>query len=198
MEKPSISLIQDLKNQTGAGMMDCKNALVECGNDIAKATDLLRKKGIARAESKMGRDTGEGLIESYIHFGSRLGVLVEVRSETDFTSRTPEFKQLAHDIAMQIAATEPRWVSRNEVPKEEIAHEIEIYKEEAKQSGKPEKILDKIAEGKLEKFYKDNCLLEQPFLKNAEITVEDFIKENISKFRENILIKRFVRFKIED
>lgn len=198
MEKVNLELIQKLKIRTGVGLMDCKQALVESGNDIEKAVDYLRKKGIAKADSKMGRATGEGIIESYIHLGSRLGVLIELRCETDFTARTPDFKQVARDVAMQIAAADPRWISRKDVPQSEIDHEIEIYKAEAKESGKPEKIWDKIAEGKLEKFYKDTCLLEQPFVKNPEVTVEEFIKENISKLKENILLKRFTRFKIED
>lgn len=178
--------------------MDCKQALKESDNDIEKAVDYLRKKGIAKADSKAGRVTGEGVIESYIHLGSRLGVLLEVRCETDFAARTAEFKQFARDIAMQIAAADPKWISRKDVPQNEIEHEMEIYKAEAKESGKPDKVLEKIAEGKLEKFYKDSCLLEQPFVKNPEITVEEFLKENIAKLKENVLIKRFARFKIED
>lgn len=197
MEKIEVELIKELKDKTGAGIMECKQALIETNKDIEKAIDYLRKKGIAKADSKMDRIAGEGIIEPYIHPGSRLGVLVELRCETDFAAKTPEFKQLSRDVAMQVAAVDPNWVSRQEVPKEVIDHELEIYKEQAKTSGKPEKAFEKIAEGKLEKFYKEKCLLEQAFIKNPDISVEDFIKENISKFRENIYIKRFVRFKVE-
>ncbi|MCK4352826.1 elongation factor Ts [candidate division WOR-3 bacterium] len=177
--------------------MDCKRALIATNEDIEKAIDHLRKKGIAQAGERMNKSTGEGVIETYIHPGSRLGVLLELRCETDFTAKTPEFKQLAKDLSMQVAASNPLCISREEVPKEKIEHELEIYKAQAKESKKPEKVIDKIAQGKLEKFYKEVCLSEQPFIKNSEISVQDLIKEAISKLRENILIKRFSRFRIE-
>lgn len=198
MEKIEVNLIKELRSRTGAGIMDCKQALIETNKDMEKAVDYLRKKGIVKAESKMDRTAGEGIIESYIHSGSRLGVLIELRCETDFTAKTPEFRQLARDLAMQVAAIDPQWISRQEVPQKVIEHEIEIYREQAKESKKPEKAFDKITEGKLEKFYKEKCLLEQLFIKNPDITVEELIKENIAKFRENIYLKRFIRFKVED
>jgi elongation factor Ts len=178
--------------------MDCKRALITTNGDIEKAVDYLRKKGIAKASGKLQRSVGEGIIEAYIHPGARLGVLVDIRCETDFTARTEEFKRLARDIAMQVAAINPRWISREEIPKGEIEHELEIYRAEARESGKPEKVIDRIAQGKLEKFFKEVCLLEQPFIKNSEISVEELIKEYIGKLGENIVIKRFVRFRIED
>lgn len=197
-EKINLELVRELRARTSAGVMDCKRALLETKGDIEEAVDYLRKKGIAKAAKKSGRVAGEGLIETYIHPGARLGVIVEVRCETDFAARTEEFKQLAKNIAMQVAAANPAWVSRENIPKEEIEHELEIYRAEAKESGKPEKMLDRIAEGKLEKFYKEACLLEQPFIKNSEISVEDMLKEHIGKFGENMQIKRFARFRIED
>ncbi len=197
MKKVSLDLIQELKARTGVGIMDCKRALIATNEDIEKAIDHLRKKGIAQAGERMNKSTGEGVIETYIHPGSRLGVLLELRCETDFTAKTPEFKQLAKDLSMQVAASNPLCISREEVPKEKIEHELEIYKAQAKESKKPEKVIDKIAQGKLEKFYKEVCLSEQPFIKNSEISVQDLIKEAISKLRENILIKRFSRFRIE-
>lgn len=198
VKKVDLNLIKELRSRTSAGIMDCKKALLESGGDIEKAIDYLRKKGVARAAEKMGRTAGEGMIESYIHPGARLGVLVELRCETDFCAKTPEFKQLTRDIAMQVAASNPSWISRDEVPKQVVEHELEIYEAEAKEAGKPSQAIERIAQGKLEKFYKETCLLEQPFIKNSEITVEDLIKEYIGKLGENIRVKRFVRFRIED
>lgn len=199
MAEPNLlNLIKELRARTQAGVMACKEALLAENMDIEKAVDYLRKKGVAEASEKMGRVAGEGIIESYIHPGARLGVLIEIRCETDFTARTPEFKQLARDLAMQVAASNPSWIARSDVPKEEIEHELEIYRTQAKESGKPDKVIDRIAQGKLEKFYKEKCLLEQPFIKNSEISVEELIKEYIAKLRENIYIKRFARFRIED
>lgn len=198
MEKVDLNLIKELRARTSAGVMDCKKALLETGSDIEKAIDYLRKKGIARAVEKMGRTAGEGIIEAYIHPGARLGVLVEVRCETDFCAKTPEFKQLTKDIAMQIAAANPKWIVRDEVPKNEIEHELEIYKAEAIETGKPDKAIKQIAQGKLEKFFKETCLLEQPFIKKSEISVEELIKEHIGKLGENIQVKRFIRYRIED
>ena len=196
MKEIDINSIKELRVRTGAGVMNCKRALLTA-NNIEEAIDYLRKKGIAKADEKLGRTAGEGTIEAYIHPGSRLGVIIELRCETDFTARTPEFKQIAKDLAMQIAAINPRWVSREEIPKEEIEHELEIYSTQAKESGKPDKVIERIAQGKLEKFYKEVCLLEQPFIKNSEISIDELIKEYIGKLRENIYIKRFTRFRID-
>lgn len=196
--KNEIELIKELRARTSAGVMECKRALQATNSNIEEAIDYLRKKGIAKATEKIGRTAGEGMIEAYIHPGARLGVIVELRCETDFCAKTPEFKQLTKDIAMQVAAVNPRWVVREEVPKQEIEHEIEIYKAEAKETGKPDKVVDRIAEGKLDKFYKDTCLYEQTFIKNSEMTIEELVKEYISKLNENIRVKRFTRFRIED
>ena len=196
MKTPGVNLVKELRARTSAGIMDCKRALLTA-NNIEEAVDYLRKKGIAKADEKTGRVAGEGIIEAYIHPGSRLGVLIELRCETDFTARTPEFKQLARDLAMQVAAANPGWILRDEIPKKEIEHELEIYRTQAKESGKPDKTIEQIAQGKLEKFYKEVCLLEQPFIKNSEVSIEELIKEFIGKLRENIHIKRFARFKID-
>ena len=196
MKEIGVNSIKELRARTGAGIMNCKRALLAV-NNIEEAIDYLRKKGIAKADEKSGRTAGEGIIETYIHPGSRLGVIIELRSETDFTARTLEFKQLAKDLAMQVAAINPRWVSRDKIPKEEIEHELEIYSTQAKESGKPDNIIKRIAQGKLEKFYKEVCLLEQPFIKNSEISIDELIKEYIGKLRENIYIKRFTRFRID-
>lgn len=199
MQEPDLlNLIKELRARTQAGVMDCKRALLATDYAIDKAVDYLRKKGIAEAAEKAGRVAGEGLIEAYIHPGARLGVLIELRCETDFTARTDEFKRLARDLAMQVAASNPGWITRAEVPKEEVEHELEIYRTQAKESGKPDKVIDRIAQGKLDKFYKEKCLLEQPFIKNSEISVGELIKEYIGKLRENIYVKKFVRFRIED
>ena len=188
--------IIELKDRTGAGIMDCKNVLVECNGDVDKAVELLRKKGIAKSEKKRERKTDEGIVEAYIHPGARLGVLVEIACESDFVARTPEFKTLVRDIAMQIAASNPAWIDKKDVPKEVTEKEKTIYECQAKESGKPEKIIPKIVEGKIENFYKEACLLEQAFIKNLDITVEDLIKEHITKFGENIRVTRFARFKV--
>jgi elongation factor Ts len=197
-KKTDLDLIKELRARTSAGVMDCKRALLEANGNMEEAVDHLRKKGIAKAAKKSDRAAGEGMIESYIHPGARLGVIVELRCETDFAARTDEFKELARNIAMQVAATNPGWISREEIPKKEIEHELEIYRAEAKESGKPEKMLGRIAEGKLERFYKEACLLEQPFIRNSEISVEELLKEHIGKFGENMRVKRFARFRIED
>ncbi|MEA3431744.1 MAG: translation elongation factor Ts [candidate division WOR-3 bacterium] len=188
--------IIELKDRTGAGIMDCKNVLVVCNGDIDKAVELLRKKGIVMSEKKRERKTDEGIVEAYIHPGARLGVLVEVACESDFVARTPEFKTLVRDIAMQIAASNPTWIDKKDVPDEVTEKEKTIYEYQAKESGKPEKIIPKIVEGKIENFYKETCLLEQAFIKNLDISVEDLIKEHIAKFGENIRVTRFARFKV--
>ncbi len=194
--KVSRNAIMELKERTGAGVMDCKNVLVETNNDIEKAVELLRKKGIAQSEKKMERKTEQGLVDAYIHPGARLGVLVEVSCESDFVARTPEFQRLVRDIAMQVAASNPGWIERKDVPEDVVEREKSIFESQAKEMGKPEKIIHRIVEGKIENFYKDSCLLEQSFIKNTDISIHDLIKEHISKFSENIRVKRFSRFKV--
>jgi len=200
MKEEDVKIAKDaiieLKERTGAGIMHCRNTLLESNGDIDKAVELLRKKGIAMSEKKKERKTDEGIVEAYIHPGARLGVLVEIACESDFVARTPEFKTLARDVAMQIAASNPTWTDRQDVPKEVIEKEKTIYECQAKESGKPEKIIPKIVEGKIENFYKEACLLEQAFIKNLDITVEDLIKEHIAKFGENTRVTRFARFKV--
>ena len=192
----SASLVKELRERTGAGMMDCKKALTETGGDMEKAVVYLREKGLAAAAKKAGRIAAEGLIESYIHGVGKLGVLVEVNCETDFVALTDEFKALARDIAMQIAAAKPEFVSREEVPTEMLEKEKEILRAQAINEGKPEKIADKMVEGRIEKYYKDVCLLEQPFVKDTNLTVQQLLTEKIAKIGENISIRRFVRYEL--
>ena len=191
-----LEKVRDLRARTGAGIVECKNALTEAGDDVEKAVDILRKKGLALAAKKVGRITKEGLIDAYIHPGDRLGVLLEVNCETDFVARTQEFKRFVRDIALQIAASEPIAVSREELPSDVIEREKEIYASMVKDSKKPPEIVEKIVNGKLEKFYSDVCLLEQPFVKIPEKTVGEYIKEQIAKFGENIVVRRFMRFRL--
>jgi elongation factor Ts len=192
----SASLVKELRERTGAGMMDCKKALTETGGDIEKAAIYLREKGLAAAAKKAGRIAAEGLIESYIHGVGKLGVLVEVNCETDFVAMTDEFKGLARDIAMQIAASKPEYVSREEVPAEMVEKEKEILLAQAINEGKPENIASKMVEGRIEKYYKDVCLLEQPFVKDTNLTVQQLLTEKIAKIGENISIRRFVRYEL--
>jgi len=192
----TAALVKELREKTGAGMMDCKNALVEAQGDMDKAGDLLRKKGIARASKKASRAVNEGRIEAYIHPGSKIGVLVEINCETDFVAKTDEFKTFSRNVAMQIAASSPLYVKRDGVDQETIDREMDIYREQAKSQGKPENIIEKIATGKLDKFYSEICLMEQPFVKDADITIENLVTETITKLGENISIRRFSRFKI--
>lgn len=192
----SASLVKELRERTGAGMMDCKKALTETGGDIEKAVIYLREKGLAAAAKKAGRIAAEGLIESYIHGVGKLGVLVEVNCETDFVAMTDEFKGLARDIAMQIAASKPEYVSREEVPAEMVEKEKEILLAQAINEGKPENIAGKMVEGRIEKYYKDVCLLEQPFVKDTNLTVQQLLTEKIAKIGENISIRRFVRYEL--
>ena len=192
----SASLVKELRERTGAGMMDCKKALAETGGDIEKASDYLREKGLAAAAKKSGRIAAEGLVEAYIHGAGRIGVLVEVNCETDFVAKTDEFKNLARDIAMQIAAAKPEFVSREEVPADAIEKEREILRAQALNEGKPEKIVDKMVEGRIEKYYKEVCLLEQPFIKDSDITVKQLITNKIAKIGENINIRRFARYEL--
>jgi elongation factor Ts len=194
----SANAVKELRNKTGAGMMDCKRALQETKGDMQKAVEYLRKKGIAKAEKKSSREVKDGLIEAYIHAGGKLGSMVEVNCETDFVAKTDEFKDFVKNLAMQIAATNPIAVTREEISSELISKELEIYREQARGSGKPEHIIDKIAEGKLEKFYAENVLLEQSFVKDPEITIKQYTSGVISKLGENISIRRFTRFRIGD
>jgi len=192
----SAAMVKELRERTGAGMMDCKNALVSCGGDIEKAIDELRAKGLAKAAKKAGRVASEGLVISYIHGGGRIGVLVEVNCETDFVAKTPEYKQLAYDIAMQIAASNPRYIKREDVPAAELERERQVLKAQALEEGKPEKIIEKMVDGRIEKYYKENCLMEQPFIKDPDKTVEQLIKENIARIGENITVRRFARYEV--
>lgn len=191
------NLVKELRDKTGTGMMDCKRALQETNGDMEKAIDYLKTKGLAKAEKRMGRTATEGRIASYIHRpGEKIGVLVEVNCETDFVARTEEFAAFVRDVAMHIAASNPQWVSRAEVPEEARQREEAIYREQAKESGKPEKVWPKMIEGKMEKYYSEVCLLEQRFIKNPDQTIEQLTKELIAKTGENIVIRRFVRFQV--
>jgi len=192
----STSLIKELREKTGVGIMDCKTALKECDGDISRAIDFLRKKGIATAKKRGGRATSQGQVQSYIHAGGKIGVLVEVNCETDFTGKTEDFTSFVRDIAIQIAATNPVAVDRERIPADLLEKEKDIYATQARESGKPEKIIDKIVEGKLGKFFSETCLLEQPFVKNPDITVQDLLNEMMAKTGENILIRRFARFQL--
>lgn len=187
-------LVKELRKKSSAGMMDCKKALVEGKGDIKKAEEILKEKGLAQASRKASRATKEGLISSYIHLGFKVGVLVEVNCETDFVARNEMFKNLVHDIVLHIAAAAPLYVSKEDVPGEVLDKEKELYRKQAINEGKPEKILDQIAEGKLKKYYEENCLLEQPFVKDNDIKIGDLVKQNIAKIGENIVIKRFTRY----
>lgn len=196
MAEISAASVKELRERTGAGMMDCKKALVETGGNLEKAVDYLREKGLAAAAKKSGRVTAEGLVESYIHGGGKIGVLVEVNCETDFVAKTDEFKSLVRDIAMQIAAAKPEYVSREEVPEKVIAKEKEILSAQAANEGKPEKIIQKMVEGRIEKYYKEVCLLEQPFIKDTDKTVQQLVTEKIAQIGENISVRRFVRYEL--
>lgn len=192
----TAEMVKELRERTGAGMMDCKKALVATDGDIEKAIDELRTKGLASAAKKASRIASEGLVTSYIHAGGRIGVLVEVNCETDFVGKTAEFKQLAYDIAMQIAASNPEYISREDVPEQVITHEKEVLSAQALEEGKPEKVIDKMVEGRLDKFYKERCLLEQQFIKDPDKTVQQLIHEHVAKIGENINVRRFVRYEL--
>lgn len=192
----TAAMVKELRERTEAGMMDCKKALQETNGDMEAAVAYLREKGLAAAAKKAGRLASEGLVEAYIHGMGRIGVLVEVNCETDFVAKTDKFKELCHDIAMQIAATRPQYVSREEVPAEVIEQEKAILRAQALNEGKPEKIVDKMVEGRIEKYYKEVCLLEQPFIKDPDITVGDLVTQAIATIGENISVRRFVRFEM--
>ncbi|MBW2706086.1 MAG: translation elongation factor Ts [Deltaproteobacteria bacterium] len=190
----SATMVKQLREKSGAGMMDCKHALVECDADIEKAVDFLRKKGLATAQKRAGRAMTEGTIQSYIHMGGKLGVLVEVNCETDFVAKNEDFIQFAKNIAMHIAATNPLGVRAEDVPEETIQRERDIYQAQALETGKPENVITKIVDGKMNKFFKENCLLNQPYVRDPDLAVEDVLNELIAKIGENITIKRFARF----
>jgi len=192
----SANLVKELRERTGAGMMDCKKALTEASGDVDKAITVLREKGIAKAASKEGRKTAEGVISSYVHAGDKLGVMVEINCETDFVARTDQFKVFARDIAMHIAATNPLCVTRDEMNPELLEKEKDIFRQQASKEGKPANVLDKIVEGRIEKFYAETVLMEQPFVKDNDKTIEELLKEMIGSLGENIQIRRFARFRL--
>jgi len=198
MAEITAALVKDLRERTGAGMMECKKALVEAKGDLAEAEVVLRKHGIASAGKKASRATRQGLIGSYIHHGGQLGVMVEVNCESDFVARTDDFKELVHDIAMHIAAADPRFIRKEDVTGEVIEKEKDIQRARALLEGKPEKMVDKIVEGRMSKFFEEICLLEQPFVKEATLTVGQLVKTKIAKLGENISVSRFIRFKVGD
>jgi elongation factor Ts len=190
----SATAVKELREKTGAGMMDCKKALAECGGDLDKAVDFLRQKGLAAAAKKASRAATDGAVGAYVHPGGKIGVLVELNCETDFVARTAEFQNLLKDIAMQIAAANPRYVRSEEVPPADLEKEREIYRQQAMESGKPEKVIDKIVEGKMDRFYSEVCLLEQAFIKDPDRRVSDVLTEAVARLGENIQVKRFCRF----
>jgi len=189
-------LVKTLRDKTGCGMMDCKKALKESKGDMEKAVDSLRKKGLAAVAKRAGRTAAEGIIASYIHVGGKIGVLVEVNSETDFVARNIEFQAFVKDITMQIAAQNPQYISRDQVPEGIIEHERDILKSQTLSEGKPEKVADKIVDGRLEKFYSEVCLLDQPFIKDPKIIIKDLLGELAAKIGENIVIRRFIRYQL--
>ena len=196
MAEISASAVMKLRKMSGQGMMDCKKALGETEGDMEKAVDLLRQKGLAVAQKRAGRETSEGVIQTYIHAGSKLGVMIEVDCETDFVAKTDDFQNFAKEIAMHVAAMSPVAVSRDEVPEDLVARESEIYKNQAMDSGKPEEIAEKMVSGKLDKFFSEISLLEQKFVKNPDLSIQDLLNDLIAKMGENISIKRFVRFQV--
>ncbi len=196
MAEISAQMIKELRTRTNAGVLNCKEALKDADGDMEKAIDFLRKKGLATALKRAGRETSEGLIHSYIHTGGKIGVLVEVNCETDFVAKTDEFKKFVKDLAMHIAASKPLGIRREDIPEQVIQREEEIYRAQAVETGKREKILDKIIQGKMEKFYKESCLLDQQYIKDPDITTQDLIHDIITKTGENITVRRFVRYQL--
>ncbi|MCL2678198.1 MAG: translation elongation factor Ts [Clostridiales bacterium] len=192
----TAEMVKELRERTGAGMMDCKRALSETEGNVEKAIDLLREKGLAAAAKKAGRIAAEGLVEAYIHGAGRIGVLLEVNCETDFVAKTAEFKEFCRDVAMQVAAASPLFVAKEEVPAEYVEREREVLRAQAINEGKPEKFVDKMVEGRIEKYYKEVCLLEQAFIKDPDKSVRQLLNEKIAKIGENISIRRFVRFQV--
>ena len=203
MAKVPMELIKKLRDLSGAGMMDCKSALEEADGDLEKAFTILREKGIAKASKRAGRTTGQGVVEAYLHstgddYPPQVGVLIEVNCETDFVAKSPDFRKLAKELALQVAGYEPRWVSREDVPDEVLVHERNLYEAKAQQDGKPEEIIPKIVESQVENFLKQSCLLEQPYFREPSHTVQQLIAENISRLQENIMVRRFARFSIRE
>jgi len=192
----SAGLVKNLREKSGAGIMDCKNALKESEGDIEKAVDYLRKKGLSKAAKKSGRETSQGVVGSYIHAAGSIGVLLEINCETDFVARNDVFQELVKDIAMHIAAVNPSYVNSEDVPEDEIEREKAVLTEQAKQSGKPEKIIPKIVEGRLAKFYEEKCLLNQAFVKDSDITIDGLLKQKITELGENLTLRRFVRYQL--
>jgi elongation factor Ts len=192
----SASVVKELREKTGAGMMDCKKALQEMGGDLEKAADFLRKKGLADAAKKAGRIASEGLVHAYIHAGGRIGVLVEVNCETDFVARTDKFRDFVNNVALHIAASNPRWLDRDGVPAGDLDKERAFLQEQAAESGKPAQVVEKMVQGRLDKFVKENCLLHQPYVKDPDITVGDYVKRTISEIGENIRVRRYSRFEL--
>ncbi len=188
--------VKELRESTGAGIMDCKQALQEAGGDVEKAVRILREKGLAGAQKKAGRSAADGIVDAYIHLNNRIGVLLEVNCETDFVARNETFRAMVHDIAMHIAAANPLYVSPEDVPEELLEQEREINRSRALKEGKPEKVVDKIVEGRLKKYYEEVCLLEQPFVKDPEITIRELVQRTIAATGENIVVRRFVRFQV--
>ncbi len=192
----SASDVKTLREMTGVGMMDCKKALTEANGNLDRAVEILREKGIASATKKGGRIAAEGIVESYIHMGGKIGVLIEVNCETDFVAKTPEFKSFVRDVAMHVAAANPQYLSREEVPADVLEKEREILRAQARNEGKPEKIIERMVEGRVEKFYKDNCLLDQQFVKDPDMTIAQYVTDRIQKTGENVKIRRFVRYEM--
>ncbi|HSF69396.1 MAG TPA: translation elongation factor Ts [Nitrospira sp.] len=190
------SLVKELREKTGAGILDCQKALQETGDDIEKAIDYLRQKGLAAAQKKSGRETNQGLIHAYIHMGGKIGVLIEVNCETDFVARNEEFKTFVNDLALQVAAAKPAYVKREDIPKEVVDKERAIYEGQAKEMGKPPAAWPKIVDGKLEKFYQESCLMEQAFIKDPAVMVKDLLAQKIAKIGENMNIRRFTRYQL--
>ena len=188
--------VKNLREMTGVGMMDCKKALTEANGNLDRAVEILREKGIASATKKGGRIAAEGIVESYIHMGGKIGVLIEVNCETDFVAKTPEFKSFVRDVAMHVAAANPQYLSREEVPADVLEKEREILRAQARNEGKPEKIIERMVEGRVEKFYKDNCLLDQQFVKDPDMTIAQYVTDRIQKTGENVKIRRFVRYEM--
>ena len=188
--------VKELRETTGAGVMDCKQALQEAGGDVDKAMRILREKGLAGAQKKAGRTAADGVVDSYIHLNNRIGVLLEVNCETDFVARNEEFRSMVHDIAMHIAAAKPLYISPEDVPEEVLAEEREINRNRALKEGKPEKVVDKIVDGRMKKYFEEVCLLEQPFVKEPDITIDEMVKRTIAAVGENIVVRRFARFQV--
>ncbi|NLX91117.1 MAG: translation elongation factor Ts [Firmicutes bacterium] len=192
----TAEMVKELREITGAGMMECKKVLQEAGGDKEKAINLLRERGLAKAAKRADRAVKQGIVDSYIHLGGKVGVLVEVNCETDFVARNEEFRTFVRDICLQVAATNPAYLSKDDVPQEDLEKEKEILRKQALNEGKPEKIVEKIVAGRIEKFYQENCLMEQSFVKNPDISIKDLLTEKIAKIGENIVIRRFVRFEM--